>query len=144
VCHVGIYDRLCEYTVYTYTVRGRGVWFHRRGGGLRHIKHLPQSPFTGKFFLDKDIWHLFLSVYSFYGGENVDIRDYTFELQQAGKLGGVVSCVCMSPLFPHHMFQCVMTTSPSILQSGVRTWKTHARATFWRTFHYDGKMSPVW
>jgi hypothetical protein len=25
-------------------VRGREVWGHRRGGGLRQIKHLPQSP----------------------------------------------------------------------------------------------------
>ncbi len=38
------------YTVYTYTVCKGGVWGHRRGGGLRHIKHLPQSPFTGNFF----------------------------------------------------------------------------------------------
>ncbi len=29
---------------------GWGVWCHRRGGGLRQIKHLLQSPFTGKFF----------------------------------------------------------------------------------------------
>ncbi len=33
-----------------YTVRGGGVWGHRKGGGLRQMKHLPQSPFTGKFF----------------------------------------------------------------------------------------------
>jgi hypothetical protein len=39
-----------KYTVYTYTVcKGGGVWDHRRGG-LRQIKHLPQSPFIGKFF----------------------------------------------------------------------------------------------
>ncbi len=29
---------------------GGGVWGHRRGGGLRQIKHLPESPFTGQFF----------------------------------------------------------------------------------------------
>ncbi len=33
------------------------------GGGLRQIKHLPQ----GVNFLDNDIWHCILSVYSFYG-----------------------------------------------------------------------------
>ncbi len=32
-------------------VRGVGVWGHRRGEGLRQIKHLPQSPFTGQFFI---------------------------------------------------------------------------------------------
>ncbi len=32
-----------NYTVYTYTeCGGGGVWAHRRGGGLRQIKHLPQ------------------------------------------------------------------------------------------------------
>ncbi len=30
--------------------KGGGVWGHSRGGGLRKIKHLPQSPFTGPFF----------------------------------------------------------------------------------------------
>jgi hypothetical protein len=30
-------------TVYAYTVcKGGGVWGHRRGGGLRQKKHLPQ------------------------------------------------------------------------------------------------------
>jgi hypothetical protein len=26
------------------------VWGHMSGGGLRQMKHLPQSPFTGQFF----------------------------------------------------------------------------------------------
>jgi hypothetical protein len=30
---------------------GGGVWGHRRGGGLRQMTHLPQSPGTSKFFL---------------------------------------------------------------------------------------------
>ncbi len=73
---VGIFDRLCELlllspsvwiglpppflvcisilvlcTVYTYTLYSvSGIWGHRRGEGLRQIKHLPQSPFTGQFF----------------------------------------------------------------------------------------------
>jgi hypothetical protein len=38
-----------KYTVHVYSVRGE-VWYQRRGGGLRHVKHLPQSPFTGQFF----------------------------------------------------------------------------------------------
>ncbi len=34
-----------KYTVYTYTVcKGGGVWGHMRGGGLRQLRHLPQSP----------------------------------------------------------------------------------------------------
>jgi hypothetical protein len=42
-----------KYTVYTYTVcKGReGIFGHRRGGVLKQIKHLPQSPITGQFFL---------------------------------------------------------------------------------------------
>jgi hypothetical protein len=28
-----------------------GVWGHKRVGGLRQIKYLPQRPFTGQFFL---------------------------------------------------------------------------------------------
>ncbi len=32
-------------------MKGEGVGGHRRGEGLRQIKHLPQSPFTCKFFL---------------------------------------------------------------------------------------------
>ncbi len=35
----------------------RVVFGHRSGGGLRQIKHLPQSPFTGHFFR---LWHLAL------------------------------------------------------------------------------------
>ncbi len=38
-----------QYTRILYSV-GRGVWGHRRGGGLGKIKHLPQSTFTGKLF----------------------------------------------------------------------------------------------
>jgi hypothetical protein len=30
--------------------KGGGVWGHRRGGGLRQIKHMQQSPFTAQFF----------------------------------------------------------------------------------------------
>ncbi len=44
---------LNKYTVYTYTLiqcERWGVLGHRRGGGIRQIKHLPPSPFTGKFF----------------------------------------------------------------------------------------------
>jgi hypothetical protein len=36
---------------------GGGLWGNRRGGGLRQIKHLPQSPLTSQFCLDNDIWH---------------------------------------------------------------------------------------
>jgi hypothetical protein len=37
----------CKYTVYTYTVCKGGVW----GSGTQQTdKHLPQSPFTGKYF----------------------------------------------------------------------------------------------
>jgi hypothetical protein len=40
-----------RYTVYTYTVQcvRMGEWGHRRGGGLRQIKHMLQSPFKGQF-----------------------------------------------------------------------------------------------
>jgi hypothetical protein len=43
---------ICEYTVYMYTVcKGGGVCGHRKGGGLRQIKHLPLlSPFTDQIF----------------------------------------------------------------------------------------------
>jgi hypothetical protein len=45
-------------TVYTYTVcKGRGYGF-LEGRGPQTDKHLPQSPFTGKLFLDNDIWHV--------------------------------------------------------------------------------------
>ncbi len=41
-----------KYTVYAYTVckGGGGLWGHLRGGGLRQIKQLPQSHFTGQIF----------------------------------------------------------------------------------------------
>ncbi len=53
-----------KYTVYTYTVcKGRGIWV----SGPQTDKHLPQSPFTGQFFLDDDILHCLLSVLSVYG-----------------------------------------------------------------------------
>ncbi len=38
-----------KYAVQAYTVCKGGIWGHRRGGGLKQIKHLPQSPFTGQF-----------------------------------------------------------------------------------------------
>ncbi len=34
----------------------------KRGGGLRQINTMPQSPYTGKLFLYNDIWRCFLSV----------------------------------------------------------------------------------
>ncbi len=48
---------LCEYVIVLYNTHiqeckgwGRGGWVRRRGGDLRQIKHVPQSPFTGQFF----------------------------------------------------------------------------------------------
>ncbi len=39
---------------------GGVIWGHRRGEGLKQIKHLPQSPFTGQFLRKADIkdWSL--------------------------------------------------------------------------------------
>jgi hypothetical protein len=42
-------------------VSGGEVWDHMRGGGLRQIKHLPQS-FLQVNFLDNVIWNCILSV----------------------------------------------------------------------------------
>ena len=39
----------------------------QEGRGPQTDRHLPQSPFTGQFFLDSNIWCSFLSVLSFYG-----------------------------------------------------------------------------
>jgi hypothetical protein len=43
-----------------------GVW----GSGPQADKHLPQSPFTGQFFLNDDILHFLIAFYeSFYGAD---------------------------------------------------------------------------
>ena len=70
-----------------------------KGGSLRQIQHLLQSPLQ-VHFLDNDIWHFFLSVQSFYGLEE-------FHVEKSLK---VVFTWAALALFTHGLTELVLAT----------------------------------
>jgi hypothetical protein len=84
-----------KYTVYTYCiqfVRG-GVCSHRRKGrgGLRQIKHLPQSPFTGQIF-----WTTTFGI-AFFQSNLSTPQTYTHCNAAEGYYSLIVPCMEMAP-----------------------------------------------
>jgi hypothetical protein len=93
-----LYPSPPPHTLYTYSHRegggGRAEPERRIEGATAHkagskipppvYKHLPQSPFTGKFFLDDEIllWRLYTSLvfmtYSFFHRTSINIEDNNF------------------------------------------------------------------